>query len=82
MNIERLRKVVNVKQCQIDMAVFDLAQIGLRNAGLLGQSFLRHRTLDSQARDIASDQRANIHKRDCRGFTRQSLFAETNIRSV
>jgi hypothetical protein len=81
MNAERVRKIVDMQQSQIDVSVFDLAEIGLGNARRLGQGFLRHRALDPKARDIASDQRANIHKHDCRAFTRSSLFATTNMRA-
>jgi hypothetical protein len=81
MNAERVRKIMDMQQGQIDVSVFDLAEIGLGDARCLGQGFLRHRALDAEARDIASDQRANIHKRDCRAFARSSLFVTTNMRA-
>jgi hypothetical protein len=81
MNAECVREIMDMQQGQIDMSVFDLAEIGLGNARFLGQGFLRHRPLDPEARDIASDQRANIHKRNCRAFARPSLFVTTNMRA-
>jgi hypothetical protein len=81
MDAERVRKIMDMQQGQIDVSVFDLTKIRLGDARCLGQGFLRHRALDAKARDIASDQRANVHKRDCRAFARSSLFVTTNMRA-
>ncbi len=64
---ERFRQVVQPQQGEIDAAVFDLAEVGLRESGYLAKRLLFDRPLSPKPGDILPDKRADVHQMDCRG---------------
>lgn len=81
MNTERFCEIVQDEQREIDMAVFDLAQIGLRQTGDLARILLIPAPFAPKSGGVSSDKDANVHDEACRTFGRASLFAQTNMLS-
>jgi hypothetical protein len=62
-HVERLDKIVDAQQRQVDMTIFYLAQIGLRDPRNFAEFFLRPSALFAETCDICTEELPNIHHR-------------------